>query len=319
MKITQYLFNQILKKNFIFESKPQIAVGVSGGPDSMALLILLNNWIKKNNGSLIALIVDHGIREDSKNESKVIKKYLTNYKIQSHIFSVNKRDVNKKNMNEARENRLKKLVDFCKANNIFHLFIGHHYDDNLETFILRKIAGSNFEGLSGIKIKSILNGIQILRPMIVFKKKNILEYNHNNKISYLNDPSNNNLKYSRVAVRNFLIQNNSSIPIIEKDFDQIKKYFPYYKKMIYHFFIKMNLCNLKNKILIDKKIFFKHNIQIQTKIIEIIYNFLMPNKGFLRYKKMIKLLVLLSNKDEISTNLGGMIIKKDYFLITFSV
>ena len=81
----------------------------------------------------------------------------------------------------------------------------------------------------------------------------------------------------------------------------------------------MNLCNLKNKILIDKKIFFKHNIQIQTKIIEIIYNFLMPNKGFLRYKKMIKLLVLLSNKDEISTNLGGMIIKKDYFLITFSV
>ena len=319
MKITQLGFNQILKKNFIFESKPKIAIGVSGGPDSMALIFLLNRWVKKNGGSLIALIIDHGIREESKNESKIIKTYLSTYKIQSHIFNIRRRDINKKNMNEARNNRLKKLIYFCRLNSILHLFLGHHHDDNLETFILRKIPGSNFEGLTGIKIKSILYGIQILRPMLFFKKKKILEYNHINKIFYLTDPSNNNLKYSRVAVRNFLLQNHSLRKIIQKDFDKIKEYLPYYKRMIFHFFIKMNTNSYRNKITIDKTIFFQHDIEVQTKIIEIIFFFLLPNKGFLRYKKILNLLELLSSKDGISTNLGGMIIKKDCFLIIFSV
>ena len=47
----------------------------------------------------------------------------------------------------ARLARLAALSKYCYNNNIIHLFLGHHYDDNLETFALRKVAGSNFEGL----------------------------------------------------------------------------------------------------------------------------------------------------------------------------
>ena len=65
MNITQSDFNKNLKKSFVFEKFPKIAVAVSGGPDSMALVFLLKNWILKKNGSLIALIVDHQIRKDS--------------------------------------------------------------------------------------------------------------------------------------------------------------------------------------------------------------------------------------------------------------
>ena len=87
MIITQSDFNKNLNKNFIFEKFPKIAVAVSGGPDSMALVFLLKSWSLKNNGSLIALIVDHQIRKDSNLEAKIIKKYLIKYEIESKIWA----------------------------------------------------------------------------------------------------------------------------------------------------------------------------------------------------------------------------------------
>ena len=49
-------------------------------------------------------------------------------------------------MNEARINRYNLLINYCKKNNLLNLFFGHHNDDNIETFIIRKISGSDFEG-----------------------------------------------------------------------------------------------------------------------------------------------------------------------------
>ena len=73
MIITQNYFNKNLEKNFFFEKSPKIAVAVSGGPDSMAMVFLLKSWILKNQGSLTALIIDHRIRKDSNLEAKNIK------------------------------------------------------------------------------------------------------------------------------------------------------------------------------------------------------------------------------------------------------
>ena len=95
----------------------------------------------------------------------------------------------KRTMNEARENRFNQLIKFCSKNNIFHLFVAHHYDDNLETFLLRKIAGSNFEGLCGIQQKVNIDNVQVLRPLLQFNKKDILKYNKNHNIFFVKDRS----------------------------------------------------------------------------------------------------------------------------------
>ena len=65
MPLTFLNFEKNLEKNFFYEKNPIIAVGVSGGPDSLALAILLHHWVKKKKGKFIALIVDHKIREES--------------------------------------------------------------------------------------------------------------------------------------------------------------------------------------------------------------------------------------------------------------
>ena len=319
MKILQNSFNKYLNKNYYFEKNPSIAVAVSGGPDSMCLLYLLNNWIKKNKGSLIAIIVDHQLRRESKDESYLIKKYLLKNKISTKIIKINKKLVIKRNMKEARENRYKKLIKYCNHNNIFHLFLAHHYNDNIETFLIRKLSGSNFEGLRGMQYKSINNSIQILRPLLLNTKKEILEFNLNNKILYINDPSNLNTKYTRVAVRNFLNENKGLSIKVKKDFEKIEKNYPIYLQMVYEIFNQMIIKINNNNILIESNKFFEQNKEIQTKIIEIIYKYLMPKRESIRSKKIYNLLENFLMKNIVKSNLGGMDIKKDHFSINFGI
>ena len=68
MTITNKQFINSIEKKYTFEKKPYVAVAVSGGPDSMSLLFLVNAFIKYKKGNLIALIVNHRIRKDSKEE-----------------------------------------------------------------------------------------------------------------------------------------------------------------------------------------------------------------------------------------------------------
>ena len=317
MKITQSYFNLILKNYYLFENQPKIAVAVSGGPDSMALLFLLNVWIKKNKGSLIALIVDHKIRKESGKEAKKVCDYLKKYKIRSKILNINKKNVLKKTMSEARQNRFLKMVRYCKRHKFLHLFVGHHNNDNIETFLLRKIAGSNFEGLRSMQHKIIIKGIQILRPLLSFNKLAIIRFNKSNNIEYFEDPSNDNLDYSRVAVRKFLLQESTHISNIEKDFNLIQKYYPFYKQMLFQILHKINTHTFKDKIVVNYKKFKMMEKEIKIKIIEIIYKFLMPRRNTLRYSKVIKALDFIGKKNPIATNLAGMHINKSKIFISF--
>ena len=81
MKIIKKKFNSDLKKYFLFENNPTIAVAVSGGPDSLALINLMNDWIKNQRGKVIAILIDHKLRKESYNECIITKKYLNSLNI----------------------------------------------------------------------------------------------------------------------------------------------------------------------------------------------------------------------------------------------
>ena len=157
-------------------------------------------------------------------------------------------------MHESRQNRYDKLIGFCKNQNILHLFLGHHFDDNLETFLIRKVAGSNFEGLASMPFNIIRNKVQLIRPLINYKKNQIIKFNQANKIKFIDDPSNFNEKYTRVVIRNFLIRTNH-MNIIKKDFNIISSYILLYKQMINEVLHQILIKIKKNIVVISLKDF----------------------------------------------------------------
>ena len=214
-------------------------------------------------------------------------------------------------MNQARDNRFNLIINFCKKNKIFHLFLGHHFDDNVETFLLRKIAGSNFEGLNGMQYVSIYQNIQIIRPFLFFSKKEILIFNKRFNLKYINDPSNYNIKYSRSIVRQYLNENKNILRKIIEDFNLIRNNYLKYKKMIFQI---LNLIVLEirlNKIIIDLKKLFKLELELQVKLIDILFKFIKNNKFNLRYKKIEDIIKIIENPKTVSFKTQNILIKKN--------
>ena len=319
MKLNFKNFNSYLKNNFIFEKRPSIALGLSGGPDSMALLFLLLEWKKKVNCNIIALIVNHNLRHEFKNEILPILKFLNKKKINYKILSVRKSSVIKKSMNEARLNRYNLLTNFCKKNNILHLFVAHHKEDNLETFVYRKLAGSDLNGLSAINNISLINKTVILRPLLNFSKKSIINYNKRNNIIYLDDPSNLDLKYARPTIRNFLNETNKKELLnIENEYLYLNKYSKLYKLMISQILIKVIHHIKRNEVKLNLEYFLNYNVLILIKITEKIYQFLNNKNKHLRSKKIELFIKNAKDNNFKQFYLRDMLIKKVNDSLVFS-
>jgi len=318
MKLTKKIFFLNLNKKFLFEKKPVIAVAVSGGPDSMALASLMKEWTKINKGKILALLIDHRLRAESYTECKQTLIYLKTHNINSKIIRISAGKVNKKNMHEARQNRFDKLIDVCKSENILHLFLGHHYNDNIETFLMRKVAGSNFEGLGSMSFSVIRNKIQIIRPLLNYKKNQIIEYNKLNKIKYINDPSNFDETYTRVVIRNFLTQNNC-MNKIKKDFQFIKTNIPLYKIMINQILLQIFIEIKKNNIVLSFNSFIKLDEVIKEKIIEKIFYYFQKKNKKLRSSKIKQFLSELNKKNLKSIKMSNLIVVKSKSSLGFSL
>ena len=316
MKLNEKNFNNYLNTNFIFEKRPSVAVAVSGGPDSMLLSYLLNKWIKQYKGKIIALLINHGIRKESSEECNTTKKNLKKINIQSKIINVKKSKITKLNMNEARINRYNSMTEYCKRKNILHLFIAHHFDDNLETFLIRKIASSNLEGLASIQPMTINNKIQVIRPLLSYRKADIIKFNLIKKINFLNDPSNSDIKFTRVVVRNFLKKTNK-----EKKISNDLNYFSLkslqLKKIAWCLLIKLIDELSKNKIKLNLKKFLKIEELMKEKLIEYIYYYIINEKKYLRSSKIILLLSKIKSSNFLSYNLGGLIVEKQGNFLEF--
>ena len=319
MKLNKVDFISYLNNNFIFEKNPNVAVAVSGGPDSAALIFLINEWINLVKGRVTSLTINHNLRKESSKESKIISNFLKEKKINTKILKVNKNKIFKKTMKEARINRYNLLTNYCRDNNILYLFVAHHKDDQIETFINRKISGSDFNGLQGIKNINLTNQICIIRPLLNYSKKQIIKFNINNGIKFIEDPSNKNYDYTRPVIRKFLDETSLSIKKkINKDFQLIHDNFELYNQMISELLIKNIIEAKKNYIKTNINNLVDLDVLILERIIKKIYFYFYNEHIFLKSKKIQILISNLSKRNFKIFNLKSMIVKKDNNFLIFS-
>jgi len=185
-----------------FERAPHLAVGVSGGPDSLALVLLLAEWAHSRGGRLDALTVDHRLRPESTAEAQQVERWLANLPGVTHrILAWTERKPESGIQAAARAARYRLLADHCRAHAILHLCVAHHRDDQHETHRLRAGHGSGAVGLAGMSAARPLEGVRLLRPLLGVAKAELVALLETRDQQWVSDPSNSNLAFERVRLR----------------------------------------------------------------------------------------------------------------------
>lgn len=196
-------FNKLLKK---LHGNNKFIFGLSGGADSMALLNLIKNFIDENRNvsiNCIPIVIDHNLRDESERETKEVKKISQNLGFNTQIKTINAIKPNGNIQNWARKQRRNILFQKCMELSA-NLILGHHFDDQAETLFMRMKRQSALDGLSGMSEITSWNGIFILRPLLIYNKKQIKSYLKTNNIYYFEDRSNLDYKFERVKTRLYL-------------------------------------------------------------------------------------------------------------------
>ena len=186
--------------------KEDLAVAVSGGPDSLALAYLTKCYSLKNKINVKYYIVNHKLRKESSLEAEVVKKILRQIGIQCAILNWNGKKPFKNIQAKARDKRYSLLANECKKNNIKHLLLGHHLNDLFENFLIRMVRGTGLNGLISFSKNTKYRGqnLNIIRPLLDLEKKDLLHISNEVFNFFVNDPSNINKDYKRTRIRNLL-------------------------------------------------------------------------------------------------------------------
>jgi len=186
--------------------KEDLAVAVSGGPDSLALAYLAKCYSIKNKIKVKYFIVDHKLRKESSLEAKTVKKILKKIDINCKILKWNGKKPSTNIQAEARNKRYSLLTNECKKTGIKYLLLGHHINDLFENFFIRLVRGSGLKGLISFSknTKYINKDPNILRPLLDLEKNDLLYISKKVFNFFVKDPSNNNEDYKRTRIRNLL-------------------------------------------------------------------------------------------------------------------
>jgi len=181
-----------------------LAIAVSGGADSLALMLLTQAYAKEKGRRIIALTVDHGLRPTSKEEAQQVQKWAQEQRIEHVILTWEGNKPASHLQEKARTARYLLLTEWCKNNDVSTLLLGHHREDQEETFWLRLTCGSGLEGLTGMKQQTIREGITVLRPLLGFSKERLKATVCAENQPWLDDPSNQSKKFFRGRFRTFM-------------------------------------------------------------------------------------------------------------------
>lgn len=205
-----------------------VLAAFSGGADSAVLLHILNKVCRERNIRLFALHVNHMIRGDeAARDENFCREFAAGFEIPFECVRIDVPALSQstgKGLEEcARDCRYQALFDFCESHGIEKLATAHNADDNLETVIFNLARGCSLSGICGIPP---VRG-NIIRPLLLCSKEEIIGYAAENEIRYVYDSTNSDTEYTRNFIRHKIIPNlkelNSSLTENISRFSQIAR------------------------------------------------------------------------------------------------
>lgn len=201
---------QFVKKHKLLKTGSSVVVGVSGGPDSIALLHYLWNISEKWSLTIIAAHVDHMFRgQESFEDLLFVRDFCKQHQILFESTSIDvpafAKEHNLTSQVAARECRYDFYRSVMEKYNGHYLALAHHGDDQVETMLMRMVRGSYGQGLAGIPIKRSFHQGSIIRPFLCLTRHEIEQYIGEYNLPFRLDPSNEKDDYQRNRFRHHII------------------------------------------------------------------------------------------------------------------
>lgn len=272
-----------IKEYKLIEDGDRIVIGVSGGPDSICLLSILNKLKKKLNFEIVVAHINHMIREEADLETEYVKEFCENIGVECFIKKVNVLQLSKESKLGTEETGRKIRYDFFreikKKTNSNKIATAHNSNDNAETVLMNIIRGSGSVGLKGIE--PIRN--DLIRPIIKCKRDEIESYCEILKLNPKFDKSNRENIYTRNKVRNLLLPylkenfNPNIIETINRLSELLKQENDYLDEVTKEEYKKVLLESDETKIVLDLKSFNLLKRVIKSRVILYTINNLLGN------------------------------------------
>jgi tRNA(Ile)-lysidine synthase len=179
----------------------RLGLAVSGGPDSLALLILAAS---ARPGRIEAATVDHKFRPDSASEAEMVGKICKTLSVPHETLTAEwKRKPESAIQERARIERYRLLARWLSDRDLSGLVTAHHLDDQAETLMMRLNRGSGVRGLAGMRVLTPIPGAKtrLLRPLLTWRRSELEEICKRAKVGPAEDPSNEDEQFERVRIR----------------------------------------------------------------------------------------------------------------------
>ncbi len=188
-----------------WEAPPRLAVAVSGGADSLALAVLARDWVRDwatdRGGTVLALVVDHGLRLESAAEAALTLQRLAEQNIPARLLGL--RDLRRGSAmaERARAARYQALFAACAGDGLLHLLLGHHAEDQAETLMIRVLGGSQSRGLAAMAALVETDRVRVLRPLLTIQPTCLRQMLTTRGLAWVEDPSNRDRHALRARLR----------------------------------------------------------------------------------------------------------------------
>lgn len=282
-----------IKKHQLLTKGAKVLVGVSGGPDSIALLHFLKEIRKNWNLELIALSIDHSLRgEDSVADLEYVKAKCVEWEIDFHGVTLDVPAYEKVHRLStevaARKLRYQFFAEKMTELNADYLALGHHGDDQIETLLMKLVRSASSTAFLGIPVRRKLANGEIIRPLLAVTKKDIeaycVKYGLKPRIDATNFETVHTRNYYRKHVLPLLKEKNRNIHITAQHLSEtLQEDESYLQKEARKVFEKATSVDYeKHSAILEINLFKKHDQSLQRRAFHLILNYLydetLPNQ-----------------------------------------